>query len=797
MTATGEDQTTTSVDLSSGGSFNGSGGTATADTQPNLTAYIGNSSTVNVTGNITVESTSMTEADASAVGANGGIVDVNESISSAVEQPTLNTYIGSTATIVAGGNITVESLHGAAPVPTSNGDFTPSQVSNNTITFPNSTDLQTGDTVTYLQNGNPPIGGLTSGRVYPVIATSGNTIQLGLSSSIVNPLDDEIGFSSPDDLQSGDEVVYEDEGPPLEGLTPGATYEVYVLSPTTIKLLPAGSPLPTIKSFDPADQVGDNYIDIPGFSDGEAVTYTAPAPLEIQPEQISNSTINLGTDSSGNPNLVPFSNGEQVTYEPIDNATVIGGLTAGHNYYVIAIAPNQFQLSTSVHNGVPGAPIALQVPANATGLQSFSATDQQAIGGLVSGQTYYVINATPYNFQLSAEPGSSKVISLNVSHSNGIHTIGVEGIDFSTPNGTLGSMNLIFPLSTAGASGTYQLVGVGGPTGVLFKSSGGGANAIADGSSGGGVDIGGSLADAASNPSVSTYLGDSTHLTAGGNVVITATSYANASANGTNIGAGFIAVGQGIANVAITHNDHVNVGNNDVITAQGNFILQALSNNNVVATTDSAGGGAVEIADAETTVTLYPLTSAAVGTNSQITAGSAILVNSQTNTNASNVSATANGGGLGVNAYSNVELDLTQPVPGNPVYAYTETTIENGACPRGAKHDDSGRGIVRPVVEFDFHLRRLCEKGEGDAAANADDTALVTIMTGATITGTDSVDIEARHDNSSVYSIASSDTAVAAGQSFSTATTNVVGPPGSTQRSPMCRRSMPRPARPS
>jgi hypothetical protein len=777
VTATGSDQSSATADLSGGGIFSGEGGTATAESEPTLNAYLDAGSSVDVTGNITVESTSMTDADGSANGRNGGIVDVNVSTSYAVVSPTLNTYIGSNAVIVAGGNITVESLHGAAPVPTSNGTFTPSQVSNNTITFPNNTGLQTGDTVTYSQNGNPPIGGLTSGRVYPVIATSGNTLQLGVSSSVVDEVNDTISFSSPDDLQSGDEVVYEPNYVyPIYGLTPGATYEVYVLTPESIKLLPAGSPLPTLKSFDPADQVSDNYIDISGFTDGEAVTYNAPAPLEFQPEQVSNSTIDLGTDSSGNPILYPFTNGEKVTYEPVDNATVIGGLTAGNNYYVIAIAPNEFQLSKSLHNGVPGAPITLQVPANATGLQSFSATDQQAIGGLVSGQTYYVINATEYNFQLSAEPDSNKVISLNVSHSSGIHTIGVEGIDFTTYGSNTGSMNLVFPLSTAGASGTYQLIGVGGPTGVLFNSSGGGANAIASGSNGGGVDIGGSSAEADSLPTLSTYLGTSTTLTAGGDIAITATSYANADGDGTNSGGGFISVGQGIANVTVYPTVSVNVGDSDVITTQGNFTLQALSNNKVVASTDSDGGGAVQIADAVTTVTLYPMTSAAVGTKAQITAGSGILVSSQTNTTASDVNATANGDGLGVNSYSDAELDLTVPYPGNPIYAYTETTIDTGAA-LAARNT-----TIQAVTSYDLVAAStstsgaLGAKGQGDATANADDTSLVTIMSGAMITGTDSVDIEARHDNSEVFSISSCNTDVGFGQAFSTATTNAVGP---------------------
>ncbi len=780
VTATGTDQSTALVDLSSGGSFNGSGGTSTSKTVPQLTAYVGNSSGVNVTGNITVESASMTGSNASSVGANGGIVDVNESTSFANDEPTLNTYVGSSANIVSGGNITVESLHGAAPLPVSNGDFTRSQINSttNTITFPQSTGLETGDTVTYSQNGNPPIGGLTEGSVYPVIATSGNTLQLGVSfpAASVDIENDTINFSSPDNLQSGELVVYEPYYAIIGGLTAGSTYEVNVITPTSIKLLPAGSPLPTPTAFNPSIDINDNEIFLSGFTDGEAVTYRAPTPLQVEPEQISNSIINLGTDASGLPNLDSFYDGEPVTYEPADGATLIGGLKAGKTYYVIVVTPDQFQLSSSRHNNVPGAPISLTVPLGATGVQTFSSNDNQPVGGLVSGDTYYVINATSYSFQLSVKPGSNKVISLNTSKSTGemLDTIGVEGIDFTDALGT--TVNLVIPLNKSMAAGTYQLVGVGGLTGVLFNSTGGGANAIADGSSGGGVDIGGSLAIADSTPSLATYLGTSTHLTAGGSIAITATSYANASANGTNIGAGFVAVGQGIADVAINHDVHVNVGDSDVISAQGNFTLQALSNNGVVAKTDSDGGGAIDFADAETTVALYPLTSAAVGSNAKITAGSGILVSSQTNTTANQVTATANGDGLGVNAYANVELDLTVPIPGNPIYAYTETTIETGAALAAQET------TIQAVTAYDLESNSTATSGafgakdEGDAASNADDTSLVTIMPGATITGTDFVDIEATHNDCIALSTAYCDTDVAAGQAFATAVTNVVGP---------------------
>jgi hypothetical protein len=303
--AAGADQSTATADLSGGGTFSGQGGNATVTTTPTINAYLGNSSSVDVTSNITVESTSTTEGHPNTIGASGGIVDVGESLSNVVLTPTINTYIGSNATILAGGSITVESVHGTTPVQVSDGSFTPSQVSNNEITFALPDALQTGDTVTYAQNGNPPIGGLTDGRVYPVITVPGseNTLKLGppFDAAQVNTVNDTIVFASAHDLQTGGEVIYEDNGgTPIGGLTPGNLYLVRVIDPLTIKLVDPAQGLQTPTPFDPSTTVSKNTINLPGFSNGQAVTYTAPAPLEVAGEQVSNSIIKLGDDENGN-----------------------------------------------------------------------------------------------------------------------------------------------------------------------------------------------------------------------------------------------------------------------------------------------------------------------------------------------------------------------------------------------------------------------------------------------------------------------------------------------------------------
>ena len=95
--ATGADSSTANVDLSGGGAFSDSSANATATTSPTLNAYVSSGSMVNVTGNVTVQSTSTTGGNATTKGSSGGILTVSGSQATTTVTPTINTYIATSS----------------------------------------------------------------------------------------------------------------------------------------------------------------------------------------------------------------------------------------------------------------------------------------------------------------------------------------------------------------------------------------------------------------------------------------------------------------------------------------------------------------------------------------------------------------------------------------------------------------------------------------------------------------------------------------------------------------------------
>jgi hypothetical protein len=912
--ATGSDGSHAQVDLSGGGAFSGQGGNATANTNPIIDTHISDGSSVNVTGDVTVQSNSQTGGAANTQGASGGIVDVRESLANTNLTPTITTYVGQ-ATINAGGKITVDSVNGA-PRNVSIGAFTPAQVQNNAISFVDLTNpnhpalnhnLVTGDTVTYLQNGNPPIGnnngqdnqnppvrGLANGRVYSVFVVSPTQLELGATfdASNVNLTTDTIYFPNGVNLQNGTEVIYQDNGQaPIGGLNNNQHYYVRVVDAQHIKLL--ASPDDFNRGQYLLSNNGDysptHYfpfsVSTP-FKVGDPITYAPRTNVNelqvvtITANQISESTIGLkGMD--GNPISIPYRQGQALIYRTAEGATPIGGLTPivgpetqqnPHYYYAIVdgLPKGAFKLSATRDGKTP---ITLDT-STTLGYQTFTRADKE-IGGLVYGDTYLIAGIAGGNLSLKTLDGQI-VHPFNQggqSKRDEDGTIGVQGIHFTSkgappaqftanqvsnsvinlpnnpftssgqpviyspgPNATpIGGLTpghtyyviridanhfqlsaivdknghpgapipldttnttgaqllklppqaLILPLDMTGTKGTYELLGVGNS--VNSPAGAGFAQAGATGSGGGLVEIGGSTANVTSDPKVNTYVGTGANLTATGDILIASTSTVNTTANGSNNGGGFVAVGGGNANVTLINDNRADVnGGATITTTQGNFTLQATSRNNVLASSDSFGGGFVGISKPETIVNLIPKTEASVGNGATITAQKTLSIVTFTNTTA-NAVANGSGGGLGVNASSHADIfmgadpfgddpsNFTKPGHADP--AYSQTTI-GGATLTG--QDTTVQAVTSYSLTAVTNAEAFAFGAETNAtsATDSNDYARVSILTGAKIAGTNSVDIEARHDNVFLLANAQSGAHAFAGTANSFTFQDIFGPGG-------------------
>ena len=337
--AEGSAVTSSNLDTRGGGLIKiTTGSTALAESKPTVTTTVGGSnSTIVTSGNIDVQATGITDADASATTVSGGFVNVALFSSTAKTQPNVNVVVAASSTLGSGGTITIGASHNPVTQALSDGSFTaPGAVdtangrTGNTISFTLPHGLQSGDVVTYnAQIVNPltdfVINGLVDGRQYGVIVVDNDTLQLGavFSGAQVDTVRDEIRFgslvpdppasngtlpgtstfvSAPHNLETGDAVYYwapASGGTGVGGLISGKRYIVYVVDATTLKLLDpltmATNPIESV-SFNAGAVNGTSIDATNGFQNGDAVTYHAPPSRTF-----SSAAVELAVDGAGQP----------------------------------------------------------------------------------------------------------------------------------------------------------------------------------------------------------------------------------------------------------------------------------------------------------------------------------------------------------------------------------------------------------------------------------------------------------------------------------------------------------------
>ena len=496
VTSQDEDVATAGASSTGGGGISVTTSNINANSMPIVGVEAGGN--IQATGNIQIQSASSTDAHTTSSSLSGGLVAVTNLSAQSLATPSVTATVDGGAIIAAGGSLTISAVHGAAPPVLSNGTFGSSNVNtaNNSIDLGLATGLLTGDTVTYSAQGHTAIGGLIDGQTYGVIFVSPTILKLGASYTVnpstpgvgVNLTNDTITFASPDNLHEGDFVVYNSTGQnavDIGGLVSGNRYQVHVVNATTIRLIDPSN-LPAVPQSFNGSNVASNTITITGngFKNGQAVTYNAPPSTQftsetVNQDQTTANTIAIGANSG-------LTAGEEVIYTAPagSGAPTIGGLVSGQHYFVISNSTlqsaNEIQLAASLAaaTGTTITPIALTPSAPTDGVAAFNLVPvaNQPIVGLNNGQTYFVINATANTFQLAATSGGP--------------ALSIAGVD--------GSGNALTATSMIGTEGIH-LTGLGSGeqdfaidltsqgSGTQLLNGVGGARALAGATAGDGV----------------------------------------------------------------------------------------------------------------------------------------------------------------------------------------------------------------------------------------------------------------------------------------------------------------------
>jgi hypothetical protein len=351
--------------------------------------------------------------------------------------------------------------------------------------------FQTGDSVVYHDGGGTSIGGLVDGQTYYVLksAPSATAIQLaamsggsaipllspGTSSTqsltpasvsfgtgAVNTTANTIDLGSNNRLITGEAVVYHKGGSgdtSIGGLTDGQTYYAIVSSSQPDDVQLAGTQ---------ADATAGHAIALTSAGTSASQSLT-PADSVFTPADVTSSplAINVGANN-------PFTTGEAVVYHN-GGGSSIGGLTSGTTYYVIDNPAhlNLVELAASQSDALAGNAITLtsggsgssqnltpvSVTFNATAVDTTNNTitvganspfqlgqavayhngGGTSIGGLVNGQTYYVVpdSSDSTKIQLAATPGGN-VVALTSAGSSSTQSLspagGSSAVTFGSPN---------------------------------------------------------------------------------------------------------------------------------------------------------------------------------------------------------------------------------------------------------------------------------------------------------------------------------------------------------------------------
>ncbi len=780
VTAQASDVSNADLSQNGGGGISVTTSHANASSSPSVTATLAGH--VTASGAVTFQSDSFTDADATIRNSSGGAIDIDTYSATVNVNGHAATNIMPAASIDAGTVVMLSSEHGEPVTDLSDGTFNAATQVNpaaDTITFSEDHGLQTGNSVTYDDRMQTPIGGLTSGRLYDVITVDATTLELGStffaqvpaagSPAGVDVDDDTITFAGPHDLEGNgqlgsDQVTYRvpTGSVPVGGLINGQTYLVNVVDSTTVRLVSTADVPDPPTNFAGTQISMNTTFNLPGhgFVLGEPVSYVAPAPAAFNSTLVDivvsgDPPMPVSTPSADNIYLgedlilaEDFQNGDLVIYT--SDGAPITNLTSGSRYAVIydPAKPDQIQLADPA---TPTVPIGLDpsgVAASVT--HTLLDVEDQPIQGLTSQRTYYAANVMPNSFQLAPTLADAlagtNIVPMNPTDpgmpmnvlTGTRNTIGSRGVDLTSVGS--GQQQLVLDLTSVG-SGMQQLVGVGGPQGLAGAPSGDGiATASVSGSGGGVVQVSNADTTATSTPSASTTIGSNATLR-GNRLELSSDSAGNVSGSSANSGGGFVSIGAANSEVSVYNTGTTMVDDGATLTAGDEIQITSKTSElaSDITSTGNSGFAGVPTADANATI---DYSSQVVIHDADLTATNQVTLNAMSDFSGS-VTAYADGSGVGSGSFANDD-DNKGLFIGNS-QALTTTQLNSGATiTANAVSLAANVTGMNGTVEATAKGAGLGGNSNAEANLTVNDTTNVILNSGAMIDG-DQVTIESNH----------------------------------------------------
>ncbi|MHB1242915.1 MAG: beta strand repeat-containing protein, partial [Gaiellaceae bacterium] len=283
-------------------------------------------------------------------------------------------------------------------------------------------------------------------------------------------------------------------------------------------------------------------------------------------------------------------------------------------------------------------------------LHTIIRADKGPIGGLVDGQTYYVVNRTDDTFQLAQTPGGTP-ITLDTTGLGGsvAHLIGFQGVDLAPASG---EQELRIDV-TSGVTGYQTLLGPGGvPLNTLAPTGGNGVSTSVSHGSGRGLFFGGARnrSEVSYTSTVRAHAGSSSRLISGGDVTVAADSSLVVDAYTKNSSGGLVSDGnsRSYANVSLTTEAYVDTGS--TVFADGNLTVSAATDSTGKAQGDAKGGAIIlsGSADADVATNISYTTTARLGSDVDALVRGLATISSDTATTG-RAEADAKGGGFALN----------------------------------------------------------------------------------------------------------------------------------------------------